>query len=178
MSLESPDGNCYPTSGKPSVMKASSAGDDRACRRSSGSPLRILVIDDSETVLFVLKEALACFGQKVLAASRGREGLKIYRSHSIDAVVCDLAMPDLSGLQVAERIRTMCSREGLPGTPFILLTGWGEDVDPTGRTSHYGVDRVMAKPVDLGYLNQVIREMVMGDMDRSHACATTSGSSR
>jgi CheY-like chemotaxis protein len=79
----------------------------------------ILCVDDNQSSLKICKIILEDFGYKVLTASSGREGLEVFASHAIDAVILDYQMPEMNGeLVAAEMKRTN------PRIPILMLSGW------------------------------------------------------
>ncbi|MGF1569884.1 MAG: response regulator [Nodosilinea sp.] len=106
---------------------------------------RILVIDDELDIREVVCIALEEFGgwQPASAAS-GREGLAQAQSATWDAILLDVSMPDIDGLEVFEHLR---SHPQTDSVPVILLTA---KVQPSDL-SHFaalGVAGVIAKPFD------------------------------
>jgi PAS domain S-box-containing protein len=122
--------------------------------------LRILAIDDMQLLLSMLKEGLTEFGQTVLTALSGQEGLELFKRHEVDLVICDLGMPELNGWQVGKAIKNLCREKGVPKTPFILLTGWSGQFDEEQKMIESGVDAIVEKPVDISKLVGVIRDVV------------------
>lgn len=106
----------------------------------------ILVIDDEEDVRTTLADILAAQGHAVRMAAGGREGLALFGQERYDLVLTDLGMPGMSGWQVARSIKEI-SRE----TPVILVTGWGEELDPQA-VQEGSVDFVLSKPFRLNSL--------------------------
>ena len=122
--------------------------------------LCLLVIDDAQDVVTTLRSALEGYGQDVLTALNGADGLKLYRENNVDAVICDLAMPEINGRQVGYEVQKLCRERGVPKTPVILLTGWGGQADEDYRNDECGIDRIIRKPVDIDNLLAVARELV------------------
>jgi PAS domain S-box-containing protein len=135
--------------------------------------LTILVIDDLEPYVRMLRDSLTKAGQVALVALSGRRGLDIFKSSTVDAVVCDLGMPEMNGRQVAEFIRDFCREQGKPRPPFILLTGWPGNGARASKMAAAGVDRVLRKPVEFDRLLEVIREAVAEA--HAHAAPQPSG---
>jgi two-component system, cell cycle sensor histidine kinase and response regulator CckA len=130
--------------------------------------LRILAIDDREPYLRMLEAGLAQFGQTLLTASSGIQGLQVFQETSVDLVVCDLGMPELDGWAVGKRIKEICQEKDIPKTPLILLTGQS-DMDDTNQEAREnmvdcGVDAIVGKPVDIPDLLEVIERL----MKKSH----------
>lgn len=112
-------------------------------------PLRILVVDDIESIAELLAAGMESFGHTVLTARSGDEGLRILHEAEVDLVICDLGMPGMSGGEVAVRLHTRRVSLGAPKIPFVLLTGWTvEGADALGEAQGV-IDRVVQKPVDL-----------------------------
>jgi CheY-like chemotaxis protein len=79
----------------------------------------ILCIDDEEPGRLLRKMLLESAGYDVLTAASGREGLQLFRSQTVDAVVVDYWMADMNGLAVAKELRKL-SRN----TPIIVLSAY------------------------------------------------------
>jgi signal transduction histidine kinase/CheY-like chemotaxis protein len=109
---------------------------------AAGAPQRaaVLVIEDEEHLRTMLVQILTSVGHSVEAASDGLSGLARFQKGRFDVVFTDLSMPELSGLEVAQAIKKMN-----PAVPVILLTGWGDQIDPL-RVRDSGVDLMVAKP--------------------------------
>ena len=88
------------------------------------SPARILVVDDDEEVRHVTASFLSDFGYTETEAADGRTALALMeQGHGFDLVVADLAMPGMTGVELAAAIRQRFS-----GVPVLLLTGHAEAV--------------------------------------------------
>jgi len=122
--------------------------------------LAILIIDDNEPVAAMLADGLTEFGQTVYTALSGPEGIEIFRRKQIDVVICDLGMPEMTGWQVGEAIGGLCKERNVPRPPFILLTGWGGQLEEQQKIAESGVDRIVEKPVVLPRLLKLIREVL------------------
>ena len=86
--------------------------------------LTLLCIDDELNVLAVRKMLLETVGYRVLIAESGPIGLEILKRERVHTVILDYRMPEMTGAEVAQRIRAM-----QPGLPIILLSAY---VDLTG----------------------------------------------
>ena len=80
----------------------------------------ILCIDDHWNGLIGRKMLLEQSGYQVLEASGGDEGLRLFRSHNVDAVIVDYQMPGMNGDVVATRMKRLNSR-----VPILLLSAFG-----------------------------------------------------
>lgn len=100
----------------------------------------ILVIEDEDRLRRMLVEILTQAGHSVEAAPDGLDGLARFQGGRFDLVVTDLSMPECSGLEVARGVKKLS-----PGTPVVLITGWGDLLDPA-RIEEAGVDLMIVKP--------------------------------
>jgi signal transduction histidine kinase/CheY-like chemotaxis protein len=111
---------------------------------------RVLVIDDEENVRDTLADMLRLTRREVVVASHGAEGLEHFRTAPFDLVMTDLAMPGMSGWQVAQAVKAL-----RPDVPVVLVTGWGVEL-PADQLRANGVDRVMTKPFRIDEVNSVV----------------------
>src|SRR5439155_20036088 len=107
--------------------------------------LRILLVEDERGVREFLSEALTELGHRVRVAVDGREGVAAIGEEPVDVVLTDLGLPGLRGDEVARAVA-----ERRPGTPVLLLTGWGEQAQNEPQPP--GVSRVLAKPITVDAL--------------------------
>lgn len=96
----------------------------------------ILCIDDHWSGLIGRKQLLEQHGYQVLEASGGDEGLKLFRSRNIDAVVLDYQMPGMSGDVVAAKMKRINSH-----VPIMLLSAYG----PLPKKKLQAVDSFVSK---------------------------------
>jgi len=87
---------------------------------NAGRPLRVLHVDDDAMNLRVVQEILTAFGHTAVAASSGREALEQLGASAFDVVLLDIHMPEMTGLEVIERLRASAGPER--DTPVIALT--------------------------------------------------------
>jgi len=125
------------------------------------SGLTILVIDDLEPIVSFLKEGLVHHRHTVLTALSGEVGLQVLRETPVHVVICDLGMPGMSGWEVGKKITALCNEQARAKPAFILLTGWGDQSEETGRMAESGVDLVLEKPVHVSALLKAIRGLLL-----------------
>lgn len=113
----------------------------------------ILVVEDERELLHILNDDLSSRGYKVELARNGQEGLEKLQTIEPDLVICDRAMPVMSGYQFLERLRGAYPQYN--NLPFIFLTALA---DPRDRHSvdHLNPTSYLEKPVDLGRLADTI----------------------
>ena len=109
------------------------------------TPLRLLCIDDEPLLRELLREILEFYHHEVQTADGGESGLQAFHTartsgQPFDAVITDLGMPSVDGRQVAEKIKAES-----PGTPVIMLTGWGSMLAEKGEGVPR-VDAILSKP--------------------------------
>ncbi|WP_051326184.1 response regulator transcription factor [Glycomyces tenuis] len=85
--------------------------------RSDGSPARLLVVDDEESLADLLVEALSFQGYEVTSAASGTAALAAVEESRPDLIILDVNMPGLDGFGVADRLRSSGDK-----TPIIFLT--------------------------------------------------------
>ncbi|MDD8017590.1 MAG: response regulator [Bacteroidota bacterium] len=106
----------------------------------------VLLLDDDESFLDVIKGVLGDSGYYCFAATSGEEGLELLETLTPDIVVCDInfAKPNMSGFAFYEKFRSM---DKFLMTPFIFLTALDQEVlIRTGKK--LGVDDYLTKPMD------------------------------
>jgi two-component system, cell cycle sensor histidine kinase and response regulator CckA len=128
-------------------------------REPSAGRLKVLVIDDMQPVLRMLENGLKKYHQTVRTALSGHQGIKLFRESMPDVVVCDLGMPGMDGWEVGKHIRSICRETNIRKPAFILLTGWGGQMDERDKIAQCGVDAIVEKPVDILELERVMREL-------------------
>jgi DNA-binding response OmpR family regulator len=93
-----------------------------------GKPVaQVLCIDDNGDVLQLEKDILEEAGYEVLLASNGADGLNLARCSMVDIVILDCEMPQMTGTEVAHRIRAM-----RPMLPIIMVSGSDQPKETTG----------------------------------------------
>jgi CheY-like chemotaxis protein len=110
---------------------------------ATAPPLRCLVVDDEEAVADVLGDMLLAAGHSVAVVGSGQEAIARVGAEAFDLVLTDLAMPGMTGWDVASAIKRVA-----PSARVILVSGFGVEVSPEDLRAH-GVDLVLAKPLRL-----------------------------
>lgn len=111
---------------------------------------RILVADDDPSSLEGLRVLLAIWGYEVDTAPDGRVALQKISAAEPKAVITDVVMPVMNGLDLLRALRIE-----RPGMPVIVLTGQGS-LDTLLRARQQGAYAYLAKPVDVGRLKSVL----------------------
>lgn len=113
----------------------------------------ILVVDDDEDLVDLLKNYLEKDGYKVLTAYDGQAALNLFRLRDVDLIVLDLMLPKVSGLNVCRGVRNESQ------TPIIMLTAKSEEEDRI-KGLDLGADDYVTKPFSPGELLARIRAVL------------------
>jgi len=117
---------------------------------------KILVIDDERSIRNTLLEILQYEKYEVDVAEDGIEGLKSIESNKYSAILCDIKMPKMDGIEVLEKIMLMTD------TPVIMISGHGT-IDTAVEAIKKGAFDYISKPLDLNRLLITLRNA----MDKS-----------
>ncbi len=115
----------------------------RGCMNGHGST--ILIVDDEAALRQVLRARLTARGYIVHEASTGEEVFRIVPVLQPDAIVLDIGLPDIDGIEVARRLRPLVQ------TPIIILSVHAAESDKIAALDA-GADDYLTKPCDLGEL--------------------------
>jgi CheY-like chemotaxis protein len=119
-------------------------------------PASILVIDDNMDTADSLGRFLRVgIGHEVRVAYDGASGLRMVSERAPDVVVCDIAMPKLSGLRVADTLAQL-----KPKPLLIAVTAFAGEF-PEGKAREAGFDFYLAKPADPFVIETLIRDRVV-----------------
>jgi response regulator RpfG family c-di-GMP phosphodiesterase len=112
---------------------------------SSAHPvtLRVLIVDDEASVRKVMAAVLAQLGLPCETAASGEEALRILETHRIDAVISDLQMPGMSGMELLAKVR-----KSYPQIVFLVVTGV-DDIRIGIQAMRQGADDYLVKPLQV-----------------------------
>jgi PAS domain S-box-containing protein len=113
---------------------------------------RILLVDNDPQVLSILGEMLKDAGHHVLPVPSGPEALRVFVPSGFDLVITNVGMPEMSGWDVAERLR---ARD--PHVPVIFITGWGLQEEDQARCRRLGISALLFKPVPPHDLHRTVQ---------------------
>ena len=102
---------------------------------------KILVVDDDPVIGKSFDRVLSGKGYAVIKAETGEAAIEKLATEDYDLVVTDIRMPGMSGLEVAERVRTK-----QPWMPVLIVTGYGSD-ESEARAKAAGVTEFLRKPL-------------------------------
>ncbi|BBK30386.1 PAS domain S-box-containing protein [Stella humosa] len=114
--------------------------------------LTVLLCEDDDLVRMATADMLAELGLRVIEAATAAEALARVEAAAVDVLVTDVGLPDLSGLELAARVRAI-----VPALPILFATGHAflPEAAALGRTA------VVAKPYDAEELGRMIRRLVV-----------------
>jgi len=115
---------------------------------------RILIVDDEPEMVRGLQDNLRFEGYETLAATTGKEGLRMALQDALDLIILDIMMPEMSGWDVLRALRQKGS-----DVPVILLTARGEEVDRV-LGLELGADDYVTKPFSLRELLARVRAVL------------------
>jgi CheY-like chemotaxis protein len=112
----------------------------------------VLAVDDNADALELLEAALSQAGATVRVASSGAEAVELWQAAPFDVLLCDLAMPRMSGYELLAVIRELDRKKGRL-TPAIAVTAHATE-EQVARSAQAGFQVHVAKPFDA---NRLIR---------------------
>jgi len=113
---------------------------------------KVLLVDDEEDFLQSLSQRLETRGLKVTGATRGEEAVDMVDQQDFDAIVLDLAMPGMDGLETLKKIR-----EKHPEAEIIMLTGHAS-IKSSVEAMRLGAEDYLEKPFEINELMEKINE--------------------
>lgn len=123
----------------------------------------LLVVDDEAGILRLMKLELSAQGFRVITASDGESAITMAEEHRPDAILLDVMMPGISGLEVMRRLRERSN------VPVLLVTAKDKDTDKV-RGLELGADDYIVKPFnpdELGArIRAVLRRVLSQDVER------------
>ncbi len=120
------------------------------------SPARILIVDDHDDNVELLKARLEAWGYSTDAAHDGAEALDVIEREPPDLVLLDVMMPKVDGMEVARRVK---ANDSLPFIPIIMQTALDSTEDKVEGLES-GADDYITKPIDFAELKARMRSML------------------
>ena len=135
-------------------VRAKAAGRD--CTRMPGGAERVLVVDDEEDIIMIVRGLLTRLGYQVEAFHSSNAALERFREapYAFDVVITDMTMPLMTGDRLAANIK-----ESRPDVPVLLCTGFSEKVDRE-TFGQLGVDGLLMKPIAMVELATTLRQVL------------------
>lgn len=116
---------------------------------------RILVVEDTRAIRYVLTRLLQTMGHEVSEAENGQQGYEKALEVKPEVVISDISMPGLTGYELAQKIR---SHADMKDVVLVALTGYGQVAD-RNKAKESGFDYHLVKPVDAKTLSSFLSEL-------------------
>ncbi|HCQ50014.1 MAG TPA: chemotaxis protein, partial [Achromobacter sp.] len=117
--------------------------------------LKVLIVDDSEDILHIMRELLEMEEACVTAVGSGREALEAFANAPFDLLLSDIGMADMDGYELIRAIR---EKHPDSAVPAIALTGFGSKED-MNEALQAGYSAHISKPVSLDNLLDIVRHL-------------------
>ena len=117
----------------------------------------ILVVDDDENILKVLKTTLNANGFEVYAKSKSLEAIETFKTNKIDFVILDLIMPELNGVEMYKKLRVIDK-----DIPIILMSAYPEAMEISKMNIEALGNHIkkIQKPIDTDILLKLINDFL------------------
>lgn len=132
--------------------------------------VRVLLVDDEPDLIWGVRYALTDEGYEVVAAYNGADALVLAREQRPDAIVLDIVMPGLNGIELCHQLRRDA---GLASIPILFLSARGAVVDRIQGLNEGG-DDYMGKPFDLEELKARIKALLRRSEGARHMVSEVS----
>jgi len=117
----------------------------------------LLAVDDEPNVLAALRRLLRTTGWRILTAGHAEEALALLATQPVDAVLSDMRMPGMDGVQFLENVS-----QGWPRTARLLLTGQADLGSTIAAINRGGLHRYITKPWNDDELVLTLRQFAQG----------------
>lgn len=122
-----------------------------------GSAQRILVVDDDQTILNLVRITLEHEGYEVILAQDGQIALDHYRKDQIDLAIIDIAMPVMDGYEVIQEMQKMKTQN--KRVPIVILSAHDQEV-MRDYAAELGVDAYLTKPMTAKQLKTHVERLI------------------
>ncbi len=125
--------------------------------------MRVLVVEDDDSVRSAIRRALLLSGYEVILAENGETGLMRSQADVPDAIVLDLGLPDIDGIEVCQTLRSSGNR-----TPILMLTARAA-VEDRVEGLEAGADDYLVKPYDVRELEARLKAIMRRNLEGGDA---------
>lgn len=167
------------------LPRAQAAQDDTPLRSPCGAPdatadaptaqpcrsLRLLVAEDERVNQIVLRRQLEKLGHRVTCVDNGAEVLPALEREEFDALLMDIQMPDVDGMEATRRVRAAAHLGDRACVPIVALTAHALQ-DDKARFLAEGMDHYLAKPFQPGELERLLQRIAAGANAKGKAPAS------
>jgi len=121
--------------------------------QTSARTSTILIADDEPNIRRVLEAMCTKEGHTVLTAENGKKALDLASNHQIDMLISDLIMPDMSGVEVLQKVKQL-----YPHCSAIIVTAMAASVGRRSYRPIWGVPTTSKKPFDMDEVRLLVRK--------------------
>lgn len=118
--------------------------------------LKVLVVEDFETMRNIINKTLDSLNVKIIEASNGIEALKVLDDEQVDIVLTDLVMPEMDGFELCEEIRRRPNIRHLP----VIVISTHRDAKYVVQALRCGADDYLTKPFTSALAERVIERVL------------------
>ncbi len=116
----------------------------------------VLIVEDSELNMKLFNDLLQAFGYRVVKTRDGRQALPLAREHMPDLIVMDIQLPEISGLDLTDRLK---KDPALKSIPVIAVTAFAMRGDEQ-KILEAGCDAYLSKPISVTTFLETIRRFI------------------
>jgi len=120
----------------------------------------ILVVDDDTVNRQLMSIFVKEFGGTAVAASNGKEAVRLYQDHHPDLVLMDIVMPIQDGIESTRQIRAYEQQQCVDAVPVIAVTGRIGDLSQAACTTA-GINTMVDKPINFDRIRQAIDSLTV-----------------
>jgi CheY-like chemotaxis protein len=122
-----------------------------------GARKKIMIVDDNEDIIYLLKSMLEMDGYEVVGATSGEECLRRIGVEKPDLILLDIMMPGMDGWEVCREIK---GGESYPHVPVSMLSVRKDPEDVSKSLQYAGADAHLSKPVNLDELKKTVTTLL------------------
>lgn len=119
------------------------------------SSITILCVDDEDFILTMLERVFSLAGYNVLTANSPAEGIRIAQENKIDILIADYQMPDMNGLEMIKKIKTV-NKDPIK----LVLTGQANEQDLQSAVDEHIITRWLSKPINPKFLKSELENLL------------------
>ncbi|SMB89657.1 two-component system, cell cycle response regulator DivK [Thermanaeromonas toyohensis ToBE] len=120
---------------------------------------KILVVEDNEANMVLLRDILAIIGSEVLEATTGQEGLRLAREEKPQLILMDIQLPDIDGITLTRLLKQDPATSHIP---IIAVTSYAYEKEKD-LFSQAGGDGYLTKPIEIESLLKVVTQFIRGE---------------
>ena len=117
---------------------------------------KVLVVDDEQDILDLVDELFSMAEFEVVTRTSASEALELIANEKFDAIVSDIVMPEISGLQFFETLK----EKGQLVHPFVLITGYANENPEAEALVGNGVDKIFVKPLQFYEIAEYLKRNI------------------